>query len=344
MGRANQHYMREEERYQLEALLNAKVPVAKIAKQMGFCRQTIYNEIKRGTYMHTIDYYDKPAYAAQKGQIVSEYNQRNKGRPLKIGKDHAYANYLEAKMLGVQEDGSIDRRKRYSPAAALACAEKEGFQTRICPATLYSYIDKRIFLRLTNADLWEKSKRKKRRYKNVQRIAHPGLPSISNRPEYINRREEPGHWEMDLVVGKSKSAPALLVLTERVTREEIIVKLRDKKAETVRAALKKLRRKGYIFRSITTDNGAEFMEYEALAAALPGTEIYYCHSFASWEKGTVENQNRMIRRWYPKGTDFTAVKQEEITDLQEWMNRYPRRSLNWMSAGAYAEMAGTRCG
>lgn len=344
MGRANQHYMTEEERYQLEALLKAKVSITKIAKQLGFCRQTIYNEIKRGTYLHTYKAWDKPAYSAQKGQIVSEYNQSNKGRPLKIGKDHAYANYLEAKIMGVQEDGSIDRRKRYSPAAALACARNEGFKTRICTATLYSYIDKGIFLRLTNRDLWEKSKRKKRRYKNVQRIANPGLPSISNRPKYINRREEPGHWEIDLVVGKSRSTPALLVLTERVSREEIIVKLRDKKAETVRAALRKLRRKGYVFRSITTDNGPEFLEYDALAAALPGTEFYYCHSYASWEKGTVENQNRMIRRWYPKGTNFTTVKQEEITDLQEWMNRYPRRSLGWMCAGAYAEMAGTRCG
>lgn len=344
MGRANQHYMTEDERYQLEALLKAKVPVAKIAKQLGFCRQTIYNEIKHGTYMHTYDYYDKKQYSAQKGQIIHDELQSHKGRPLKIGNDIEFANYLECKMLGVQEDGTIDRKKRYSPAAALALARKEGFKTQICKTTLYSYIDKGIFLKLTNADLWEKSKRKKRKYKKVQRIAHPALPSIINRPESVNDREEPGHWEMDLVVSKSRRRPVLLVLTERVSREELIVKLPDKQAKTVRNALKGLQRKGHVFRSITTDNGPEFLEYDELKRLLPGTDIYYCHSYAAWEKGSCENQNRMIRRWYPKGTDFGEVKHREILDLQEWMNGYPRRSLGWMSAREYAEAVGPRCG
>lgn len=344
MGRANQHYMTEEERYQLEALLKAKMPVARIARQLGFCRQTIYNEIKRGTYIHTYDLYDKEQYSAQKGQIISTYNQSNKGRPLKIGNDIQLANYLEAKMLGIQADGSMDRRKRYSPAAALACAEKMGFKTRICTTTLYSYIEKGIFLRLTNADLWEKPKRKRRKYKNVQRIAHPALPSITKRPEYISNREEPGHWEMDLVVSKSDCKAALLVLTERVSRQEVIIKLPDKQAKTIRGALKRLQRDGYNFLSITTDNGPEFLEYTELKKTLPSTEIYYCHSYASWEKGSCENQNRIIRRWFPKNTDFGKIHRGEIEELQNWMNNYPRRSLGWLSANEFAEMVGPRCG
>lgn len=335
--------MKAEERQQLEALLKAKVPVAKIAKQLGFCRKTIYNEIKRGAYTHTHEWYDKIEYSAEKGQIIHDERQSRKGRPLKIGKDHAYANYLEGKMLGIQEDGTIDRRKRYSPAAALISAKKAGFQTEISIPTLYRYIDHGLFLRLTNKDLWEKPKRRRRKYKTIQRIAHPALPSIRNRPWYINDRSEPGHWEMDLVVSTTGGTSALLVLTERVSRKEIITKIPDKQAKSVRRALKKLKKTNH-FGSITTDNGTEFLEYNELKKILPNTDMYYCHSFASWEKGSCENQNRMIRRWYPKGTDFGKVKHREIMELQDWMNNYPRRSLGWLSANEVMEMTGSRCG
>lgn len=117
-----QHYMTKDERYQLEALLKAKVPVRKIAEQLGFCRQTIYNEMERGAYVHTCEWWDEVRYSAEKAQQIHKYRQTIKGRPLKIGNDREYADFLEKKMLGIQEDGSIDKRKRYSPSAALAVA------------------------------------------------------------------------------------------------------------------------------------------------------------------------------------------------------------------------------
>lgn len=337
MGK-KQHYMNWKERQQLEALLKAKVPKAQIARQLGFCRQTIYNELERGAYVHTCDYWDEVRYPADKGQQIHEENQKAKGPPLKIGNDRAYADFLEKKMLGVQEDGTIDKWKRFSPAAALAVAKAEGFQTSICKTTLYSYIEKRVFLRLTNKDLWEKGKRKKRKYKKVQRIAHPILPSIADRPERIGQRSEPGHWEMDLVVSCKKGQGALLTLAERFTREEMIFKLPDKQAATVRAVFDRLERRlgrkrfREKFRSITTDNGSEFLEYEQLTRSVYGGkrfDIWYYHSYAAWEKGTNENHNRMIRRWFPKGTDFSKVKNTEIAALQDWMNGYPRKVLDW---------------
>lgn len=331
-----QHYMTRKERDQLEALLRAKIPVARIARQLGFCRQTIYNEMERGAYLHTVKWWDEKRYSADKGQEVHELNQTAKGRSLKIGNDRAFADFLERQMLGVQEDGSVDKRRRYSPGAALAAARRAGFKTTICVATLYSYIDKRVFLRLTNRDLWEKGRRKKRGYRRVQRIAHPLLPSISNRPESIGLLEEYGHQEMDLVVGKAGSQAALLTLTERRTKREYIIKLSNKKAASVRAALDRLEMElpdfRRHFRSITTDNGPEFLCYEELRRSIWGGErfqVYYCHSYAAWEKGRNENQNRMIRRWFPKGTDFSQVPEEEIQACQEWMNHYPRKSLGW---------------
>lgn len=320
-----QHYMTRDERLQLEALKRAKIPVAQIARQLGFSRQTIYNEIKRGLYPHERDYWTEWRYSADKGQDVHNKAQRNKGRPLKIGHDLEYANFLERKIL----------QERYSPAAALAAARRLGFSTQICVTTLYSYISQGVFYQLTDNDLWEKPTRKPRKDKE-QRVAHPKLPSIEQRPEWINDRQEPGHWEMDLVIGPQESRPVLLTLVERVSRTELMFKLPDRKAATIRGVFDKLERKcpdfKDRFKSITTDNGSEFMEYDKLITSIRGGkrfDVYYCHSYAAWEKGSNENLNRMIRRFFPKGTDFTKVTKKRIAEIQDWMNNYPRKVLDW---------------
>lgn len=227
-------------------------------------------------------------------------------------------------MRGVQADGTIDRRKRYSPAAAIAQAKREGYPVAVCRATLYSYIDKGVFAHLTRKDLW--APRRKRRYNKVQRIAHPLLPSIEQRPQAINDRMEPGHWEMDLVIGKAKTKAALLTLTDRMTRQEVIIKIPDKTSDSVLRALAKV---DVPIRSITTDNGSEFIAYDQIRQVLRGAEVYYCHSYASWEKGTNERHNRMIRQWWPKGTNFDQVTQAELDELADHLNHYPRQVLGW---------------
>ena len=89
------HYMTKEERIILQTLLNEKKPVSYIARKLGCCRQTVYNEIRRGQYLHNYGYYDKLRYSADKGQQIHDYNQTAKGRPLKIGSDHAFAAYIQ---------------------------------------------------------------------------------------------------------------------------------------------------------------------------------------------------------------------------------------------------------
>ena len=321
-----QHYMTIDERYKLEVLYNeAKMPIAKIAKILGFCRQTIYNEIQRGSYIHNCGWYDETRYSAQKAEKEHKYAQTAKGRPLKIGNDREYAEFLEKKII----------KEKYSPAAALAAARKAGYKTCICVATLYNYIDNKVFLKLSNKNLWIKSKKKTKKTEE-RRIAHPKLPSIVDRPEYINNRSCTGHWEMDLIVGKAGSRPVLLTLTERVTKKELIFKLPNRKAATVCAVFDQLERStpnfNQKFQSITTDNGAEFMVMQDLQRSIYGGkrfDVWYCHSYAAWEKGTNENHNRMIRRWFPKGTDFSKITKKRIKEVQNWMNNYPRKILNW---------------
>ena len=325
-----QHYMTEQERYKLEGLLAAKVKPSEAARELGFTVQTIYNEIRRGTYMHTVGYKDIPRYSAAKGQDIFEKRQRNKGRPLKIRHDLEYAEFLDKKM----------KLERYSPAAALEEARKAGYTTKLSVQTVYSYIDKGFFLRMNNDDLWEKSNRSPRRRKSEPKVAHKDLPSIEKRPEWIGDRSVLGHWEGDLIVGCKGSSPVLLTLTERVMREEVIIKLPDRKAATVRRAFDRLERQmgkrtfREKFQSVTLDNGSEFMEYDQLVKSIfeeKRFDVWYTHAGAPYEKGANENHNRMIRRFLPKGTDFTRVTKKRIAEIQDWMNDYPRKSLGWLT-------------
>lgn len=344
------HHMTRDERLKLDALRRAGVSVGECAKQLGFCRQTIYNELERGEcdVIHDVNGYDREMkeYSADKGQQVHEQNQKAKGRPLKIGNDRAYADFLEKKMLGIGENGKTDKRKRFSPAAALAAARAEGFTTSVSVNTLYSYIDKGVFLRLTNKDLWEKGRRKPKK-KQERRTAHPLLPSIADRPQTINDRAELGHKEIDLIVGCKGSMAAVLTIADRKGRGGMAFKLPDKKAASVRAVFDRLERKlgkrGFreMFRSITTDNGSEFLEYEQLTKSIFGGkrfEVYYCHPYSAWEKGAIENGNRLFRRFFPKGTDFGKVSQREIQETIDWLNHYPRKILGWKCA---ADLMGT---
>ena len=147
---------------------------------------------------------------------------------------------------------------------------------------------------------------------------------------------------MDTVYsGKQTSKKALLVLTERKTRQEIIERMPDRTEESTIKALDRIERRfGALFRkafkTITVDNGGEFSNVERLeqAAIRKGkrTRFYYCHPYSSFERGSNENQNRMIRRRYPKGTDFGKVSTAAIKELEQWINNYPREILGWKTA------------
>lgn len=329
---ANHKYLTYPERVRLETMLRFKIPVTKIAQELHCCRQTVYNEMKRGEYGHERDYGPLKRYSADKDQDIHRKANRNRGRNLKIGKDIQYADFLEQKILV----------ERYSPAAALAAARKADFTISICVGTCYSYIEQGVFYALTNNDLWERPRRRKKTTaeKPVPRVAHKDFPSIEQRPKSIRERLDPGHWEMDLLLGKAGTTTSLLTLTERLTREEIIIKIPNRKSATIVDTLDQLEQKmgkqkfRKKFRSISTDNGPEFLDYEGIRQSIYGgnrCKVFYCHSWAAWEKGTNERNNRIIRRWFPKGTDFTKVSPRRIKKVENWMNNYPRKILGWLT-------------
>ena len=339
------HQLTWADRIKIEALKKAKLKITEIAKQLGVHRSTIYNELKRGEYeRRNSDWTTEVRYSPDIAQKKAEENLKVRGTQLKIGNDIDYANYIEDKI--VNED--------YSPAAVLGelkAQRREGdFNTSVCVATLYSYIDKGIFLKLSNKDLPVKSKTK-RKYKKVRRQQARAAAgdSIEKRPEEIETREEFGHWEMDSVIGqRGKSKNVLLVLTERKTRNEIIFKLPNHTDEAVVTAMDRLERKWgdilfrNVFKTITVDNGSEFadvngLERSVLKDGTKRTHLYYCHPYSSWERGTNEVTNKMIRRKVPKGTNFDDKTDGEIKKIEDWINGYPRKIHGYHSANELFE-------
>ena len=194
---------------------------------------------------------------------------------------------------------------------------------------------------MTNKDLPVK-KNEKKKYDKVRRTRAQKGDSIEKRPEVVNTRETFGHWEMDTVLGlRGKTKKSLLVLTERKTRKEIIMELKKHTAAEVVKALNRLERKWgklfyKVFQTITVDNGSEFADFEGLekAARRKGSrlKLYYCHPYSSYERGSNENQNRMVRRQVPKGTDFDTLPEGTVESIEIWINNYPRPMFDYGTA------------
>lgn len=329
----NFHHLTFTDRLRIEALVKAGASPSKIAKQLEVHSSTIYRELKRGTYTHmNSDLTTEERYSPDIAEQKYRENLSAKGPDLKIGNDLAYAEYLERMVA----------EKKYAPGAVLGEIKRKGlvFNTSISKTTFYRYIDDGVFLNITNKDLPVK-KNKKKKYHKVRPSRSPAGKSIERRPKEIDTRSSFGHWEMDCVEGKKGTKKTLLVLTERKTRGEIVRLMPDKTISSVKNELDALEAqlgsKAFckLFKTITCDNGAEFQDPESIERSIydgTRTSVYYCHPYCAHERGSNENCNRFIRRWYPKGTDFNATTLKDIERLEEWINNYPREQFNYYSA------------
>jgi len=335
-------HLKESERYKIEVLLQEKKIPKEIAIILGRGRSTIYKEIRRGTVerLHH-DLSKKKQYRADIAQRNYKTSIRSKEHDLKIGKDRRLEEYLRKKLI---ED-------KFSPDAIIGEIKLKGliFEGMICTKTLYNYIDAGIFSGISNETLWEKRKRKKGKYRQVRRVSLTNRKgkSIEQRPNKVNDRLEYGHWEGDCVKGPQGRTTSLLTFTERKSLEEIIIKIDRTTQEEIKNAMDNLEEKlgdqfKLKFKSITFDNGVEFLNWESLELSILKTKkkrttIYFAHAYSAWERGSNEVQNRMIRRFIPKGTDIMDVSEDEIKKIQDWMNNYPRKKLNYWTATQVAE-------
>ncbi|WP_172992655.1 IS30 family transposase, partial [Lactobacillus helveticus] len=156
--------------------------------------------------------------------------------------------------------------------------------------------------------------------------------SIEQRPQEVNKRNVFGHWECDLVLGhKTKDDEVLLTMSERMSREFLIIKIPDKTVASVMNAFKSLRKQysehwNDIFKTITTDNGSEFADLSQLED-ISKTLVYYAHPYTSCDKGTVERHNGLIRRFIPKGDYIHNYSLQQIINIETWCNSLPRKIL-----------------
>lgn len=340
------NYITERQRYEIELLLREKYTRPKIAEVLGIKYNTLYKEIERGTVKQLgYDLREVMVYKADYAQLVYERSTSNRGRNLKIGSDHKLAAYIE----------DMIRNKKYSPEALVRHIENEGlhFDTTLCPKTIYNYLDMGLFLNADNSDLPYKKpdQKKKKEKKSTVSLNNRRGRSIEERPKEVLDRDHYGHWEMDTVVStKDTGLSCLLVLSERMAREEIIMKIRNKKAATVVRALNRLEKKmgskafREKFKTITCDNGVEFLDAEGIEKSCftkqPRTTLYYCHPYSSYERGTNENINRMIRRFFPKGTNFDEVTPAQVAAVESWINNYPRKIFGGLSSNLFRKQLG----
>lgn len=337
MGKRND--LTERERYAIEAYRNEKKSIKEIAVLLGRHYQTIYREIKRGTVeMLDSELRTYSKYCADTGQAIADRNKSEKGRELKIGNDLTFIRFIEQMVL----------EKRYSLEAILLHIKthKLKFKTNVCLNTLYSYVDKGLFLNITNKHLPVKCNRRKRNLRKISTVARNNLKgrSIEERAKSIMKRRHYGHWEMDTVVGcQGGNKDCLLVLTERKTRFEYIFKIPDKSQRSVIRVLDRLESTygtenfRQTFKTITMDNGVEFLDMAGVERSVNSpdarrTVAYYCHPYCSFERGSNENLNKMIRRHIPKGADIAKYSEEDVARIQDWMNDYPRAIFGGLSA------------
>jgi IS30 family transposase len=339
----------ETERYKIEGMLQAGLSHAAIGKalQPRRDRRTIEREIalglveqkrmnpsnskKAGQELYIVE----QVYKADTAQMRHKERAANKGRGLKIGHDHKLAKHIENKI----------KNDKWSPDTLIGRIKADGieFETSICTKTVYNYIDKGIFLGISNRDLWVKKDGKKRDYKKIRTVAlnNKKGKSITERPESANHREEKGHWEIDLVVGKQGTKPVILTLVERKSRKSIYVLVKNKTRKEVIEAVKRASKRvngnfSDVFKTITADNGSEFLDSEGIKKAANCGEVYYAHPYSSWERGSNENGNRMLRRFVPKGMDLNNLTEEQLQCYEDWVNNYPRKILGYKTANEMA--------
>lgn len=325
-----------EERLQIERwLYKDKIKIKEIAIRLDKSVRTIQREIKRGLVSQLTSLYEEvKLYRADVAQKKYDDHKLDKGPDLKIGKDHKFKAYLEKSLV---ED-------KLSVEAAIANIRNKNlsFETKISARTIRNYIKNGLVFDLDkDLGIYDVKRPKKQRRASL-RSRVPKSKNINNRPNIIESRVEYGHWEGDTIIGPREGINAvLLTLTERKTREIIILKIARKTSEEVVRAVNKLERR-YVskfsetFKTITFDNGSEFLNYSEIEQSIINkkqrTEVYYANPYCSWERGSNENNNRLVRRWFPKGTNFNKITHASIKKVEDWINDYPRKIFNYKSS------------
>lgn len=293
------------QRYQISALLKIGHFQTEIAEIVGVHKSTISRELRRNR--------GRRGYRPKQAQRFAQ--ARQKKAPTRI------------KPRDWQLVESLINLKWSPEQISDHCRDNLTFQ--ISHERIYQYIyqDKK-----GGGSLWKclrcQKKRKKRYGSYDKRGQIPNRTSIDERPEIASDRSRLGDWEADTIIGKGKQG-AIVTLVDRKSRylRMGLVKQRTKEAVTEKMISLLA---DFPVHTITCDNGKEFADHEEVSKALDA-EVYFAHPYASWERGTNENTNGLIRQYFPKHTRFCDLKQEDIVFVELQLNTRPRKCLSFQS-------------
>jgi IS30 family transposase len=303
----------EGQRYQIAALKKAGHSNKDIAENIGTSEPTISREFKRNT--------GKRGYRPKQAHRKAMWRKKNAAKAVKMT---AAVILLINKCI----------RFGLSPEQVSGWL-KAVHGIKISHERIYQHVweDKRKGGDLCNHLRQAHKKRRKKYGSKDQRGQLSNRISIEQRPDIVNEKSRIGDWEIDTVIGQNHKG-ALVTIVERRTKFTLIKKVETKQAEGVTAAtIALLKPYSDKVSTITADNGKEFAGHETIAQTL-GAQVYFAHPYASWERGLNENTNGLIRQYFPKGSSFEEITDEQVEDVMYRLNHRPRKGLNYQTPHA----------
>jgi len=310
------------ERVKIETLLEENRSRIYIAQALNRNRSTITREL--------LKWIKKPSdkYKADLAHFCAEDGYLNKRNLDKISTHSCLKMYVYRNLLRHNSPEQIAGRIKLDyPNNCIMRISYEAIYTHI-----YNFRQGKMKRKLISLLHYSKSKRRNRKGIRSNRQRIKDAISIDDRPIHIEERNEVGHWEGDLVIGPKQSS-AIGTLVERKTRFVFIVKLKNRKSETVTKAFKKSINglNSELKKTLTYDNGMEMANHKWFTEHT-GVEVYFAHPYSSWERGSNENTNGLIRRYLPKNTDFNKVSANQLKEIQDMLNDRPRKVLGYYTA------------
>lgn len=303
------------DRQQLEFWFKTRKSLRAIAQIVRRDHTVLVRELKRN------DYGDRKKYRADVAQRMFD-RRRHKQRRGKLDK---YPELKEKVVNGLKNE--------WSPDVIAGKLKTAGEKQTISHESIYHYIYNKDgrFEGLYRYLRQGKFKRQRRYSRKTSKLGIPERKSIHLRPWYVDERERYGDWESDSVIF-SKQKTALSVQSERKSKLIRMHKVENKTAEeTLNALIRTVESlPNELFKTFTFDNGTENVKHIEIKKEY-GLETYFCDPFSSWQKGGVENANKLIRHYLPRKTDLSKLSDRDIYEIQEKLNNRPRRCLGYLS-------------
>jgi len=307
------------ERIQIETLLKENKSKSYIAKTLNRSRSTITREVNK--WVQT----DKDKYSAELANWNAKDDYLNKRNTDKISIHKKLRVYVFKGLLSQWTPEQIAGKLKLDfPNDPIMSISHESIYRYI-----YTKPQARLNKKLINLLVRKKTRRRPPKKKRGTGSKIINQVSIDNRPKHIDLRQEIGHWEGDLIIGKNQKS-AIGTIVERKSRYTLIVKLKARNSKEVAKMFSKILNKlnPILKKSMTYDNGVEMARHENITQKT-GMKIYFAHPYSSWERGTNENTNGLIRRYLPKGTDFNLINKKQLMIIQEKLNNRPRKIIGY---------------